>query len=140
MPYWRLFYHFVWTTKNREPLLTPEMELRVHGFLRNEAEKMQAPLCFVNGMPDHVHVFVRVGAAGRVGLAVKCLRESITKKLHIQSPVTRVWQPGFFDHVLRSAESYMEKWAYVRQNPVRAGLCNDAEEWPYQGESVIIQF
>ena len=26
MAYWRLFYHFVWTTKNREPLLTPDIE------------------------------------------------------------------------------------------------------------------
>ena len=32
------------------------------------------------------------------------------------------WQKGFFDHVLRSQESAGEKWKYVRENPVRAGL------------------
>jgi len=32
------------------------------------------------------------------------------------------WQDGFFDHLLRSDESYGEKWNYVLQNPVRAGL------------------
>ena len=47
---------------------------------------------------------------------------------------TRIWQREFFDHVLRSEESYAEKWEYVRQNPVRAGLAVDAEEWPFQGE------
>ena len=46
----------------------------------------------------------------------------------------RVWQREFFDHVLRSEESYREKWEYVRQNPVRAGLAARAEEWPFQGE------
>ena len=50
------------------------------------------------------------------------------------------WQEGFFDHVLRSSESYGEKWEYVRMNPVRAGLCATPEDWPYQGEIVPLQF
>lgn len=37
-------------------------------------------------------------------------------------------QAGFFDHVLRSNESYAEKWKYVRSNPVRAGLVHTADE------------
>jgi hypothetical protein len=44
------------------------------------------------------------------------------------------WQKSFFDHVLRSDESAAEKWEYVRQNPVRAGLVASADEWPYAGE------
>jgi hypothetical protein len=50
------------------------------------------------------------------------------------------WQEGFFDHVLRSAESYAQKWEYVRMNPVRAGLCASPEQWPYQGEIVPLRF
>lgn len=60
MPKWRLFYHFNWATKGREGLITPDIELRLHGFLRKEAEKMFAPLAYVNGMPDHVHVLASV--------------------------------------------------------------------------------
>ena len=45
-----------------------------------------------------------------------------------------LWQPDFFDHVIRSFESYEEKWKYVRLNPLRAGLVEIADEWPYQGE------
>ena len=63
MPYWRLFYHFNWATKHREPLITPDVELRLYGFLRHEGEKMQAPLVYTNGMPDHVHVLVSVRPA-----------------------------------------------------------------------------
>ena len=33
---------------------------------------------------------------------------------------------GFFDHLIRHSESYSEKWEYVRQNPVRAGLVNES--------------
>jgi len=49
-----------------------------------------------------------------------------------------LWQPGFFDHVLRSDESYAEKWNYVKENPVRAGLVQIASEWLYQSEIVVI--
>ena len=48
--------------------------------------------------------------------------------------ITVHWQKGFFDHVIRSEESYNEKWLYVRDNPVRAGLVRSAEDWPYAGE------
>jgi putative transposase len=46
----------------------------------------------------------------------------------------RVWQEEFFDHVLRSSESYSQKWDYVKENPVRAGLVKSSDEWPCQGE------
>jgi len=50
----------------------------------------------------------------------------------------RIWEEGFFDHVLRSNESYSQKWNYVRKNPVRAGLVKSVTDWPYQGEIVYI--
>jgi len=37
-----------------------------------------------------------------------------------------------FDRLLRSDESLSAKWEYIRQNPVRAGLVADPDEWPYQ--------
>jgi REP element-mobilizing transposase RayT len=45
-----------------------------------------------------------------------------------------IWQEEFFDHVLRSSESYSQKWDYVRENPVRARLVKRSNEWPWQGE------
>ena len=91
-------------------------------------------------MPDHAHVFLRIGRDGRLGLAVKCLREEVTKRLRQKHRGVQVWQAGFTDHVLRSADSYAAKWAYVRDNPVRAGLCATAEEWPYQGELTPLEW
>ena len=46
----------------------------------------------------------------------------------------KIWQEEFFDHVLRSSESYSQKWDYVKENPVRAGLVSGSDEWPWQGE------
>jgi len=96
-------------------------------------------------MPDHVHLFVRggrnvtlsswIGGLKRA-MSVALLKEAQATRLPLQS--RSLWQPGFFDHILRSDESYAEKWNYVRDNPVRAGLVQSADDWPYQGEIVVI--
>ena len=89
-------------------------------------------------MPDHIHFFVRIGADQTLSETVKHLKQTVTKSLRKGQPGLRVWQPGFFDHLLRSSESYGQKWNYVRENPVRAGLVAKPEEWLYQGEVVRI--
>lgn len=100
-------------------------------------------------MPDHMHLFVRFGRGSELTLGVwirglkrhlDCaLTETGAKPVVISSQKLRsFWQPGFHDHLLRSDESYSEKWMYVRENPVRAGLVSHADEWPYAGEVVVI--
>ena len=54
-------------------------------------------------------------------------------------PFTRVkrswcWQEGFHDHKFRTPESEQRKWEYVCLNPVRYGLVERPEQWPYGGE------
>ncbi|GEM_PF-7011307 len=41
MAYWRLFYHLVWATKNREPLINSFLEDELRGFLVGKAEVMR---------------------------------------------------------------------------------------------------
>lgn len=88
-------------------------------------------------MPDHLHLFVRGDRRFVLATWVKGLKRAILKGCSPKSQAS-FWQPGFFDHLLRSDESYTQKWEYVRQNPVRAGLVKFAEDWPYQGEVVRI--
>ncbi len=86
-------------------------------------------------MPDHVHFFCAGNHEARplrifVGKWKEWTSKRLGRELEIPAPI---WQPEFFDHVLRSSESYSEKWDYVRNNPVRAGLAANADAWPYQG-------
>lgn len=86
-------------------------------------------------MPDHLHVFVAPdGHAMTLSTWMKSLKNSLSKSLRKSGVESPHWQKGYFDHVLRSAESYSEKWWYVRENPVRAGLVQRWEEWRYLGE------
>jgi REP element-mobilizing transposase RayT len=98
-------------------------------------------------MPDHVHVFVRIGHNMTLRRWESGLKQRLGKTLFVLghepteisgSQLRSFWQPGFFDHLLRHNESYAEKWDYVWRNPVRAGLVPKPEDWPYQGEIHVI--
>jgi putative transposase len=88
-------------------------------------------------MPDHVHLFVRGGRDFEIAKWINGLKRAISVALKdkLAGPP---WQPGFFDHVMRSDESYAQKWEYGRNNPVRHGLVTTSDAWPYQGEIVRI--
>jgi putative transposase len=92
-------------------------------------------------MPDHFHLFVATDHE-KITLSewMKSLKNAISKTLRLAGVDPPHWQKAFFDHVLRSSESYSEKWSYVRENPVRAGLVKKAEEWPFQGEVFSLEY
>ena len=84
-------------------------------------------------MPDHTHLFVRGSLDFSLRQWVRMVKRALSRAIFADPPH---WQHGFFDHLIRHSESYAEKWEYVRQNPVRAGLVQDPDEWPWQGEIV----
>ena len=70
---------------------------------------------------------------------IKSLKNSLSKTLRGMNVPAPHWQKGFFDHVMRSEESYSEKWLYVAENPIRKKLVARFEDWPYQGEIYPLQ-
>ena len=90
-------------------------------------------------MPDHIHFFLRLPPDRTLSPWIALLKQKLTVTIRsggIQAE--HIWQRGFFDHVLRSGESYAEKWQYVFWNPVRKGLVQSVEQWPFAGEIVVI--
>jgi len=88
-------------------------------------------------MPDHVHFFCaseQTPGAASLSRFVGAFKEWTAKRMVAAGAKPPVWQKQFFDHVLRSEESYTNKWVYVRENPVRAGLVTRADDWPHAGE------
>lgn len=110
-------------------------------------------------MPDHLHLFCAPGwmpgqAPGRDALCASSSLETRGRGLAQQGPTsvpierwvgywkerfakthgrTGGFQKGGFHHRLRDGASYTQKWHYVRENPLRAGLVARPEDWPYQG-------
>ena len=86
-------------------------------------------------MPDHIHLFVSDRSDSGLSQWVRLLKRHLSKAIAASPPH---WQKGFFDHVIRHSESFNEKWNYVFQNPVRASLVCEPEDWPWQGEIEVL--
>ena len=137
----RPFYFVTFNTYGRSPLLARQ---EVHETFCSFCVRAQEHAVAVGRyvlMPDHVHLFVLFPPNGlTLKRWVQTLRTVIGKELLILGVDKPHWQEGFFDHLLRSSESYAKKWDYVRMNPVRAGLSRTPEAWPYQGEIMRLPF
>ena len=127
-------YFVTFCTHGRTPLLATD---GVHLAFVDFAKRGDSHGVYVGRyvlMPDHAHLFVSI-AEGTTTLSgwMKSLKNSLSKVFRQQGHPAPHWQKGFFDHLMRSADAYSEKWEYVRANPVRAGLVATPDAWPYQG-------
>jgi putative transposase len=63
MPYSRLFYHFVWATHERLPLITPTNGEHIYRAIHSKAQELRGIVHALNGMPDHIHLVATVPPA-----------------------------------------------------------------------------
>jgi len=79
-------------------------------------------------MPDHLHALLSFPRNQSMSEVTSDSKRFHTAKNRV------VWQEGYFDHRLRNderGEQLSAKMNYIRQNPVAAGLCAKAEDWPW---------
>jgi putative transposase len=92
-------------------------------------------------MPNHVHLFCAPAEFPPPSLSKWVwFWKSLATQHWPRRNQLPVWQRHFWDTQLRRGENYDEKWSYVLQNPVRAGLVRRPEDWPYQGELNILRW
>ena len=94
MPYWQLFYHIVWATKNRTPMLTSELEQEAHALLRTKAISLHATVFALNGMPDHVHLIAAIPPKIAVATFIGQLKGSSSARLSKDYPPF-AWQEEY---------------------------------------------
>jgi REP element-mobilizing transposase RayT len=76
-------------------------------------------------MPDHVHALLSFPPSrNTVQHTVTLWKRWTARQMGIG------WQRDFFEHRLRSDESWREKADYILANPVRKGLVTEVSQWP----------
>lgn len=60
MTYWRLHYHIIWATYERQPILTPEREKVFYGVLYRKAEELGVKIHAGGNIEDHAHVVASI--------------------------------------------------------------------------------
>ena len=83
-------------------------------------------------MPDHVHLLVRGRDDECDLLAYACAAKQKTGFEYKAQWGSRLWQPSFYDHLLRADEE-VQVIRYMVLNPVRARLVEDPADYPYWG-------
>ncbi len=56
--HYRLFYHFVWSTWDREPLLVDQFEREAYALIQSACKMCRAEVLALGGVADHVHLLV----------------------------------------------------------------------------------
>jgi putative transposase len=87
-------------------------------------------------MPDHCHLVVH-GNTESARLPNFMHRAKQLSGYHGKRVAGRpIWQPGYFDRVLKETEDTREVIAYVLRNPVRKGLVTNPADYPFSGSGL----
>ncbi len=62
MSHIKVWLHFVWSTKNRKPLLTNDIRQKVFQHIRENAREKEIFIDYINGYVDHAHCLVSLGS------------------------------------------------------------------------------
>jgi REP element-mobilizing transposase RayT len=90
--------------------------------------------CF---MPNHCHILVvSLADSSDLAKAVRAFKGTSTARTRPLG-IRNLWQRDYYDHILRSSESFEAAAAYIFENPVRAGMVSHSYDWPFSGSFVF---
>ena len=118
----------------RDALGTPFAELSEYGkIIYNEI--MQIPFYYKNIeidkfviMPNHVHMIIIVKNNGNEGIGVPGASRptaiipnvvGILKRKTNKIYGFKMWQTGYYDHIIRDEADYLQVWQYIDNNPAK---------------------
>jgi len=83
-------------------------------------------------MPDHVHLLMTLPVDMTIEKAMQLIKGGFSYRLKKEFGYQgEVWQGGFSEVRISDGQSFMEHCEYIVQNPVKAGLADTAEQYPY---------
>lgn len=95
MPHWKLHYHVIWATRERLPLLTPDIEQAVHKYLAQKCLHRGGFYHAINGMPDHVHLVVSIPPRQAIADFIGALKGSSSHFITREFNVPFSWEEGY---------------------------------------------
>jgi putative transposase len=95
--YSSLFYHFVFSTKNRQNLIRREIELRVWAYIAGVAKHHGVTPVQIGGIENHIHALIMSKPVFAPSEIAKWLKGDSSKWIHEEFPELRSfsWQDGF---------------------------------------------
>ena len=114
--------------KEQKALTEPALAQAILDSAKFYEGKMRWHITLFLLMPDHLHALLSFARDESMSEVIRGWKRFHTRTNQV------IWQEGYFDHRQRADErgtQLLAKMNYIRQNPVAAGLCARAEEWPW---------
>lgn len=77
---------------------------------------------------DHIHLLVAPTGPVRIPATVACFKRAVTAVTMAPKPL---WQRRYYDHIIRDDDDFRRHLDYIHYNPVKHGLAEHADEWPW---------
>lgn len=92
-----LHVHFVFSTKDRRPLITADLQPRLFEYIGGILRAEKSCLIAAGGMPDHVHLLASLGRELSVSDAMRTVKSNSSGWIHETFPDQRAfaWQSGY---------------------------------------------
>jgi REP element-mobilizing transposase RayT len=89
--------HLVFSTKNREPFIAPDIELELHPYMATVFREYNSPSLTIGGTNDHVHALFTLGRSIAVADIVEVIKTSSSKWIKTKGREYRNfhWQRGY---------------------------------------------
>ena len=130
-----IYLHVVWSTRLREPHLTPSLAPVVRGWITAEAEALGCDVLALHGMPDHLHLLVRTPARVAVAQLVKQVKGVSSREANttIADGFGFRWQEGY--GAFSVSRSHVPRvLAYVQTQPERHARGDVWPDWEQTDE------
>ncbi len=125
--------HVTICTDNNERVFDSEINARIviDELLKAAKDVRFRILCYCV-MPDHLHVIVSPGESTlTLSKFLNIFKGRTTAAIRERKDSKKIWQRSAFDHVIRTEEDLKGVIQYIRNNPVRRGIAENAEDYPY---------
>jgi putative transposase len=120
MSLWRLYYHVVWATKNRESSIDVDLETELYNYIIGKADFLKCIVHAVNGTDNHIHLVVSIPPTLSIAEFVKNIKGSSAHHLNhdfLTDANQFAWQPGYGVFSL-GGQQLPRAIAYVRNQKI----------------------
>jgi len=90
-----LIFHLIFSTKDRQPLITPEIRNDLFAYLGGIIRELKGTALIVNGTSDHVHMLVRIRPVHAVAQIARLVKANSSKWVHEKWNARFAWQTGY---------------------------------------------
>lgn len=91
-------------------------------------------------MPEHLHLIIHPFGKYDFSYIMKMLKGGFARKINkINGGEGKIWQKGFYDECILDTLTLIKKLEYIHNNPMKAGLVNSPEEYPYSSYNHYIK-